>query len=134
MRWWPEPMAGEIVWCHFPDNIRPKPKARPALVLMTKQAEDACIFVNVVYGTSQKTQRLYKGEFLISQAQNPIAYRDAGLSFDTKFNFSNALELPFNTNYFSVPPHAPYGQIPKMGTLHPSMVRVAGAAYAAVSD
>lgn len=25
MRWWPEPTAGEIVWCHFPDNIHPNP-------------------------------------------------------------------------------------------------------------
>ncbi len=31
--WWPEPTAGEIVWCHFPDNINPQPKPRPALIL-----------------------------------------------------------------------------------------------------
>ena len=30
---WVEPTAGEIVWCHFPDNINPRPKPRPALIL-----------------------------------------------------------------------------------------------------
>jgi hypothetical protein len=36
MRWWPEPTAGEIVWCHFPDNIHPKPKPRLGLIISTK--------------------------------------------------------------------------------------------------
>jgi len=31
--WWAEPAAGDIVWCHFPDNINPRPKPRPALIL-----------------------------------------------------------------------------------------------------
>lgn len=134
MGWYLEPIAGEIVWCHFPDNVHPKPKARPALILASKEDDDGEIFVTVAYGTSQKTQRLYRGEFLIAKAQNPIAYRSAGLSYDTKFNLTNAIELPFNAQYFSVPPHAPFGQNPKMGTLHPSMVRIAAVAYAAIKD
>ena len=32
-RWWAEPTAGEIVWCHFPDDINPRPKPRLALIL-----------------------------------------------------------------------------------------------------
>lgn len=134
MGWYLEPIAGEIVWCHFPDNVHPKPKARPALILASKEDDDGEIFVAVAYGTSQKTQRLYRGEFLIAKAQNPVAYRSAGLSYDTKFNLTNAIELPFNAQYFSVPPHAPFGQNPKMGTLHPSMVRIAAVAYAAIKD
>lgn len=134
MGWYLEPIAGEIVWCHFPDNVHPKPKARPALILASKEDDDGEIFVAVAYGTSQKTQRLYRGEFLIAKEQNPIAYRSAGLSYDTKFNLTNAIELPFNAQYFSVPPHAPFGQNPKMGTLHPSMVRIAAVAYAAIKD
>jgi hypothetical protein len=62
-----------------------------------------------------------------------VAYASAGLSYDTKFDLRNTLELPFNNIYFSIPPHAPHGQIPKLGTLHPSMVRIAAAAFAAVS-
>jgi len=124
-------MAGDIVWCHFPDHVQPKPKPRPALILATKIDDDGLVFVNVAYGTSQKTNRLFAGEFKIAKAEHPAAYASAGLSFDTKFNLKSVYELPFNSDFFSVPPHAPHGQTPKMGVLHPSMVRVAASAYAA---
>jgi hypothetical protein len=131
MRWWPEPTAGDIAWCHFPDNIQPKPKPRPGLITSVKLDDENRIFVAVGYGTGQKTDRLYTGEFRISKAEHPAAYVSAGLSYDTKFDLSKILDLPYNGDYFSVPPRAPYGQIPKLGTLHPSMVRVAATAFAA---
>ena len=133
MRWWHEPTAGEIVWCHFPDNIHPKPKPRPGLIVSTKEDDDGHICVNVAYGTSQKIDRLYGGEFRISKGGHPVAYASAGLSYDTKFDLRSVLELPFNDAYFSVPPHAPHGQMPKLGTLHPSMVRIAATAFAAAT-
>lgn len=131
MRWWPQPAAGEIVWCHFRDGISPKPKPRPGLILVTKEDDEGRVFVSVAYGTSQKTDRLYSGEFLISKLVHPVAYTSAGLSYDTKFDLRSVLELPFNDDYFSVPPKAPHGQIPKLGILHPSMVRVAATAFEA---
>ena len=131
MRGWPEPTAGDIVWCHFPDHIHPKPKARPGLITSTKVDDEGKVFVVVAYGTSQKINRLYSGEFRITRQDQPAAYAHAGLSYDTKFDLSKALELPYNNDYFSVPPHAPHGQTPKLGTLHPSMVRVVAAAFAA---
>ena len=91
------------------------------------------IFVSVAYGTSQKTDRLYSGAFRISKSDQPAAYASAGLSYETKFDLKNILELPYNDAYFSVPPHAPHGQSPKLGTLHPSMVRIAAFAFAAAS-
>ena len=91
------------------------------------------IFVSVAYGTSQKTNRLYSGEFRISKSEHPAAYASAGLSYDTKFDLRNVLELPFNDAYFSVPPLAPQGQMPKLGTLHPILVRIAATAFAAAS-
>jgi len=133
MLWWPEPTAGEIVWCHFPDKINPKPKPRPGLIISTKEDNEGLIFVCVAYGTSKKTDRLYSGEFRIAKSEHPAAYASAGLSYDTKFDFRNSLELPFNDVYFSVPPLAPHGQTPRLGTLHPSMVRIAAAAFAAVN-
>lgn len=133
MHWWPEPVAGDIAWCHFPDNMHPKPKPRPGLITSTKQDAQNRIFVTVSYGTSQKTDRLYKGEFRITKVEHPAAYASAGLSYDTKFDLCRLLDLPYNNDYFSVPPHAPYGQVPKLGTLHPSMVRIAAAAFAANS-
>ena len=125
-------MAGEIVWCNFPGNVQSKPKPRPALIVATREDDDGLVFVSVAYGTSQKTNRLYTGEFRIGKIEHPAAYASAGLSFDTKFDLRNVLELPFNDDYFSVPPHAPYGQNPKLGTLHPSMVRVASTAFSAL--
>ena len=133
MRWWLEPTAGEIVWLHFPDHIHPKSKPRPNLVVSTKQDDEGMNFFSVAYGTSQKTDRLYRLEFRISMNEHPAAYASAGLSYDTKFDLKNILELPFNDAYFSVPPHAPHGQSPKLGTLHPSMVRLAASTFAAAS-
>jgi hypothetical protein len=134
MRCWPEPTAGEIVWCHFPDNIHPKTKPRPALIISTKEDDEGKIFVSVAYGASQKTDRLYSGEFRILKSEHPAAYTSAGLSYDTKFDLRKVLELPFNDDYFSVPPHAPHGQVPKLGSLHPSMVRIAATAFAATGN
>lgn len=126
---WVEPTAGDIVWCHFPDHIHPRPKPRPALV-MTVYDDDAPEFsVEVAYGTSQKTTSLHKGEFAILRERNAAAYQAAGLSFDTKFNLGQTVTLPYNTQWFSVPPAAPHGQVPKLGILHPSLVRAVEAAF-----
>ena len=133
MCWWLEPAASDIVWCHFPDNIHRKPKSKTGLIISTKADDQGVIFVSVAYGTSQKTDRLYSGEFKISKSEHPAAYTSAGLSYDTKFDLRNVLELPFNDAYFSVPPHAPHGQAPKLGTLHPSMIRIAASAFVAAS-
>lgn len=133
MRWWTEPTAGEIIWCHFSDNIHPIPKPRNGLIVSTKEDDEGMILVSVEYGTSQKTDRLFSGEFRISKSEHPAAYGSAGLSYDTKFDLRSVLQLPFNDAYFSLPPHAPHGQTPKLGTLHPSMVRIAATAFAAAS-
>lgn len=133
MQWWPEPDAGDIVWCRFPDSIHARPKPRPALVIDVQMDEAALFFVSVAFGTSQKLNRLYSGEFQITQKDNSAAYALAGLSFNTKFDLRTILFLPFNQEWFFVPPHAPHGQNPKLGTLHPSMVKVASTAYKAAT-
>jgi len=130
---WPLPTAGDIVWCHFPIGLQPAPKPRPALVLAVYG--DAPPFgVTVVYGTSQRTTRLYSGEFGIYEMTNPAAYRAASLSFDTKFDLKQRVDLPFTDEWFSVPPRAPFGQVPKIGVLHASMMRALQAAYAAATS
>jgi hypothetical protein len=88
--------------------------------------------VRVAYGTSQRVDRLRSGEFAILRNAHPAAYQLAVLSFDTKFDFMAALELPWSDRYFGVPPRAPFGQCPKLGTLHPSLMRAAEAAFEAV--
>jgi hypothetical protein len=129
MIWWEEPTAGEILWCHFPDHINPRPKPRPALVLVVYDDDAPQFHVEVAYGTSQRVTRLYRGEFAILQDRNPSAYRAAGLSYDTKFDLRQTVLLPYNDEWFSVPPAAPHGQKPVLGTLHPSLVRAVEAAY-----
>ncbi len=131
--WWAEPTAGDIVWCHFPDNIRPRPKPRPALIVEVYDDDDPEFHVRVAYGTSQRTTTLHGGEFSILKAINRAAYEAAGLSFDTKFDMKQVINLPFNTDWFSVPPAAPHGQIPKLGTLHASLVPAVQAAHSATS-
>ncbi|MEO5863281.1 MAG: hypothetical protein ABIQ03_12575 [Burkholderiales bacterium] len=65
--------------------------------------------------------------------RNLAAFEAAGLSFDTKFDLKQTLDLPYATEWFSVPPAAPHGQTPKLGTLHPSLVGAVQAAFRAAS-
>lgn len=119
---WEVPELGDIVWCRFPQRPRdvPGPKSRPALVLAVNEHEFETI-VTVAYGTSQKLDRLTAGEFAIRKAQNKAAYEMAGLSYDTKFNLRNRVELPWDDTFFTVPPNPTHGQTPKLGSLHIGM-------------
>lgn len=130
--WWAEPTAGEIVWCHFPDTITPRPKPRPALILAVFDDDAPHFHVRVAYGTSKHPTELFSGEFSVLRSRNAAAYEAAGLSYDTKFDLKKTVDLPYTTEWFSAPPTAPYGQRPKLGTLHPSLVPAVQAAYRAV--
>ena len=132
-QWWAEPTAGEIVWCHFPDNVSPRPKPRPALILAVFDDAAPQFDVRVAYGTSKRTTTLQRGEFAILRDRNLAVFEAAGLSFDTKFDLKQTLDLPYTTEWFSVPAAAPHGQTPKLGTLHPSLVRAVQAAFRAAS-
>ena len=110
-----------------------QPKPRPALVVAVF-GKDIPFSVRVVYGTSQRVRGLFRGEFAILKLNHPQAYALANLSYDTKFDFGKQVDLPYSTEWFSVPPHAPHGQVPKLGTLHASMVRAAIAAHQAAAD
>jgi hypothetical protein len=129
--WWPKPEAGDIVWCHFPylPATEPGPKPRPALLIRLIE-HNAQYRVLVAYGTSQKTNTLRSGEFLIRQ-DGSAAFKISGLSFDTKFSFVHMLELDYSDQWFKVPPTSPYGQTPKIGTLHAIYSKAAHTAYLA---
>ena len=131
---WGELAAGDIVWCHFPEFANSIPKSRPALILTVFDDDAPQFHVRVAYGTGQRTTTLYRGEFAILRERNEAAFEAAGLSFDTKFDLKQALDLPFDSQWFSVPPAAPHGQNPKLGTLHPSMVRAVQAAFRAAGQ
>lgn len=131
-RWFPAPRAGDIVWCRFPQDKLPKPgpKSRPALVLRVGEEQGHPI-AEVAYGTSQKVDSFYAGEFAIAPSDR-AAYEAAGLSYATKFNLAETFELDFNDTWFSVAPGAPCGQTPRLGVLHPSLMRRVEAAARAV--
>ena len=132
---WEHPEPGDIVWCRFPQRPRdvPGPKPRPALVVSVMEHEDG-ISVQVAYGTSQKLDHLMTGEFAIRKTANRAAYEMAGLSFDTKFDLRNIVELPWNDNFFGVPPNPSHGQTPRLGSLHMGMRKTFESAVRAVKS
>lgn len=130
---WPEPAAGDIDWYHFPGGIRPRSEPRSGLIL-TVIGDCAPFTVRVAHGTSRRTTSLYRGEFGIRRVANPAAFTAAKLSFDTKFDLRRCVDLPYTSEWFQVPPAAPHGQVPRLGTLHPSLVRAVQAAYQAAHD
>ncbi len=132
-RWFVPPRAGDIVWCRFPrDHVPgPGPKSRPALVLRVGEKDSHPVIV-VAYGTSQKIDKLYPGEFTILPSDN-TAFEASGLGYPTKFNLGETFELDYNDIWFGVPPGAPCGQTPKLGILHPSLMRRGQAAFRAAS-
>ena len=127
--WFRAPSPGDIVWCRFPQSklSAPGPKPRPALVLRVGE-EGGHPIVEVAYGTSRRVDALHAGEFAITPADR-VAYEAAGLRYPTKFHLSETFELDFNPLWFAVAPGAPWGQTPKLGVLHPSLVRRAKAAF-----
>ena len=130
----PLPDPGDIVYCRFPESMgKPGPKPRPALVTGLATFEDGTAAVEVAYGTSRNTDDLRSGEFLVSH-QDGEAYRLAGLSHATKFNFHRRVVVPYTDEWFRVPPAPAFGQTPKLGVLHPSLLRRAEAAWRAAAS
>lgn len=93
-----------------------RPKPRPALVIAVSPEHHV---VKVVYGTSQKTDKIYKSEFVLKKAD--ANFSDSGLAFDTKFDMNMAVTIPYDSEWFDLAPVQP-GQKPttnpKMGVLH----------------
>ena len=130
---WPPPEPGDIVWCRFPERARdrPGPKPRPALVVEVIEHTDG-FAVKLAYGTSQHLDRLFAGEIAIRKSENASAYRLAGLSYDTKFDLRHILEVPWDESFFAVPNRAPHGMTPRLGTLHPSLMKALEGALRAI--
>ena len=132
--WWPQPQAGDILWCLFPEVTQREAasKPRPVLAITVFDDEAPQYRVHAVYGTSQRVNVLYAGEFAITP-NDVRAFELAGLSYPTKFNFTRSVELPYDDTWFSVPAGAPHGQTPKLGVLHPGLIKKAAVAYEAAS-
>lgn len=133
--WWSMPAPGDIVWCHYPEGVdaEPGPKPRPVIVVKVSQDKDSNLYVDVAYGTSQKVDFLLAGEFSITKSDF-ASYTTAGLSYPTKFSFVHMRKLPFNGMFFKPPPAMPFGNSPKLGTVHPSLYKKMSAANSAVNS
>ncbi|MFJ5356486.1 hypothetical protein [Pectobacterium sp. CHL-2024] len=110
------PFLGDIVWCFFPEtmgNLTPKP--RPAIVTGISKSNHEIL---VAFGTSKKTDKLYPGEFLIARADGEELFAMSGLSYDTKFDLSRTMILPFTTEFFSKAPKKNNVPFPKLGSVH----------------
>ena len=129
MHWWAAPQIGEIVWARFPEAGQdyPAAKPRPVLVLRVFRVRNG-YSVLVSYGTSQKTGKLYPGEFLVENTGDDN-WRLTGLQLPTKFDLSRLEELPYMDKWFIPPPHAPFGNSPRMGVLHATHLRDAKAVW-----
>lgn len=122
----PAPSAGDIVWCRFPEveSIQPGPKPRPALVLSVMDAEpEKPIRVRVMYGTTQATDRVGRGEFRIRKEQT-AAFKASGLAYTTKFSCSKVVVLAYTATYFELAPKGGglQGSSPVLGTLHATLM------------
>ena len=94
---------------------------RPALVLAISSSDHA---VTVAYGTSQKTAKLYPGEFVLKDYER--AFVDSGLTQTTNSDLSHAANLYFNSDWFAPSPgFVSNSPLPKMGVLHPSYLAAA---------
>ncbi|MGP1715643.1 MAG: type II toxin-antitoxin system PemK/MazF family toxin [Methylophilus sp.] len=132
--WWSMPAPGDIVWCHYPEGMdsEPGPKPRPVIVVTVSKDNDGNIYVTVAYGTSKRVDALISGEFSITKSDIG-SYTTAGLSYPTKFSFSHMRKLPFSDLFFKPPPGMPFGNNPKLGTVHSSLYKRMSAAHAAVN-
>lgn len=113
----PLPQPADILLARFPTHLArhlPGPKARTCLVLFTYANDHA---VEIAYGTSQKLDKIYPGEFLISA--NDPGFELTGLRTSTKFNLADRVILPFDNVWFTTPRS---GRIssppPRIGTVH----------------
>lgn len=126
---WPAPLAGDIVWCRFPEQegISPADKPRPALVIDVDDARSPTR-VRVVYGTSKSVSRRGLGEFSILPSDGN-AFKVSGLSVATRFSFRKAIVLDYTGLWFDLAPGDPPGETPVLGILHASLMRRAEAAF-----
>ncbi|HEJ7512073.1 TPA: hypothetical protein SMG93_002640 [Klebsiella oxytoca] len=107
------PNLGDIVWLYPPEKIGIKP--RPGLIVGVSKNKHEVI---VAFGTSQKTNKLYPSEFLISKEDGDDVFGLSGLSYDTKFDLARTCTLPFTTEFFGKAPRKHNIPHPKLGSIH----------------
>lgn len=132
---WKLPEPGDIVWTIVPfeDSEKAESKVRPCLVFSVTNGNDEMgPQVQVVPSTSKKLDKLFSGDVLIIERLESLAFKKAGLLYDSKFQFGKMVTLPWTADFFKVRQNKRFGDHPKIGALHESMNRAFAAAYMAV--
>lgn len=110
------------MWCLFPEKIgKPGPKPRPALIIELGSDANNNPIVTVIYGTTQKLNRMYPSEFKIEKSDG-ASFALSGLAYGTKFDFNHQVKLPFCDTWFGVYTGKQIGNQPKIGVLAPNLV------------
>lgn len=102
------PQQWDIVYGRFPyppDFSEPGPEPHYCLVLdVFEDEKTGDPWVIVAFGTSQRTDDLRSGEFLVNRLHQPD--QGSGLDKPTKFSVARTrlAELPYNDKFFAPPP------------------------------
>jgi hypothetical protein len=94
--------TGDILYCHYPYTVAENSLYHPHYVLVgdvwiiatTKETA-----VTVFYGTSKKTDKIYKYELLISKTTT-INFNLTGLTDPTKFDLSKKMDFVYDKKNF----------------------------------
>ena len=121
-----------MVWCNFPYREMPgKPGPKPRLAVVRAvhlNGRTGRSSVEIAFGTSQKTDKLYKGEFLVV---TPSGIRAAGLDLPSKFDLGRTVRLPWAREFFTIKPG---GSRLVMGSLHPTDITALQGAASALAQ
>ena len=79
----------------LPNDVHPRAERRPPLIRAVSDDDAPQFTVRVAYRTSQRSTTLSCGELCVERDRNPAAFESATLSFDTKSDLKQALDLPF---------------------------------------
>ncbi|WP_175796359.1 hypothetical protein [Burkholderia anthina] len=113
--WWGQVAKGDIAWCWFPnvpDMARPH-KPRPVAIMRVENRElDGNVEVVAAYGSTQRLTVRYPYDVIV----DAFVWQNVGLAHTTRFDFSQRLAIPFNSDWFSPPPWDPNGS-PILGRL-----------------
>lgn len=127
----PLPAPGDILWCKFPHHNYPGVPAYKCRPVLVKRVSTQKHTVEVAYGTSQKTDNLYPGEFAVDPSD--VGFAISGLDVRTKFDISRTVVLPFDDEWFATAPILNLlNPVPKMGSLHISYSTVLRATVVAI--
>lgn len=102
------------------------------MVLEVRELAPGRYRVLVAYGTSKKLNDMRTGEFKVEK-QDGAAFVLAGLEAGTKFSLQASVELDYSDEWFKPPPNTPFGECPKLGVLHATLMRRAAAAWGALN-